>query len=258
MSETEPTQALLTPGDAAEKMWIDVPENCHYEDSSMPTSAPDADAEVAIRHWRPKDTASLRGVLVIFHGLHSHSGRWARVAEVMAANGYAVYVPDHILHGRSSPEGLPVCDISDFGIFVADARALIQRVSDAHPELPVFVLGHSMGSIIAMHAMHMNTAAHGRVKGVIYSGLALNPGPSSAAPMGMKCLFCLIKGCCGLCLGGCLAGCGPMAGECFADRLAAFFHIVWALRMVGLLTTTTLRQCHLCRWIHPRCREPPS
>ena len=216
MSNTEKVASAKAPlldGPAsAEKLWINPPPDIHYEDQTLPTSADGVtDATVAVRHWRPKD-AALRGAFIIFHGLHSHSGRWARFAEVLAHGGYAVYAPDHILHGRSTADGLPVCDITDFDYFVQDARALIRRVSDEHKDLPLFVLGHSMGSVITIHALHDDADILQRVTGAVYSGFALLPGPASAAPMGMRCLFCLTKGCCGLCLGGCLASCGPMAG----------------------------------------------
>ena len=177
----------------------------------MPTVNPEAECEVQIRHWKPASNPP-RGVLVILHGLHSHSGRYCRFATALVKAGFAVYAPDHILHGRSTPSGLPLCDITDFDYFVADARVLITRVKEAHPKIPLFAFGHSMGSLILMHTLHGNAEMHRNVSAAIYSGFALLPGPSAAAPMGQKCLFCLTKGCCGICLGKCLAGCGPMAG----------------------------------------------
>ncbi len=197
---------------AADKWFQDtIPAGCFYEDQQMHTCFPAADFQLAIRHWRPT-TGAMRGVVIIFHGLHDHSGRYARVAAKLVGAGYGVYAPDHALHGRSSPSGLPVCDLPDFGIFVRDAQALIERTADAHASLPLFVLGHSMGTVVTIHALH-NAEVRRHVRGVVYCGFAMEPGASSAAPMGMKGLFCLIKGCCGICLGGCLAGCAPTAGE---------------------------------------------
>ena len=107
---------LLSDAEAAEQLWINVPENTHYEDQAIPTTDPDADFDLKIRHWRPAVAGAIRGVVVIFHGLHSHSGRWARVAQLLVDAGFAVYANDHYSHGRSTANGLPVCDVKDLSL----------------------------------------------------------------------------------------------------------------------------------------------
>ena len=215
MSEEAVKSPLLENDSQAglEQMWVEeLHAACDYSDEEMPSSHTEVDFPMRIRKFMPKDASSLNGVVVIVHGLHSHSGRWTRVAGVLVEAGYGVYAPDLILHGRSTSDGLPVCDIPDFGIFVADIRALITKVSDDHAGVPLFLMGHSMGSAVTMHVMHDSAAMQSRVQAVIYSGMAIYPGASSSAPMGMKCLFCLVVGCCGPCVANCLASCGPMAG----------------------------------------------
>lgn len=82
-------------------------------------------------------------VVVLAHGLSEHSGRYEHVAERLVGAGFALHALDHRGHGRSvGPRALV-----DLGAVVADLDTLVD--SAAQPGLPLFVLGHSMGGLIA-------------------------------------------------------------------------------------------------------------
>ena len=87
-------------------------------------------ADIFVRVWRPQ--APARAVLAICHGVNSHGGQYAWVAEQMVAEGLAVYALDLRGRGRSSGERFFVEKIDDY---VADLHAMIQtldkRVRDA-------------------------------------------------------------------------------------------------------------------------------
>ncbi|MFC0820496.1 alpha/beta hydrolase [Moraxella marmotae] len=88
-----------------------------------------------------------KAVLVISHGLASHSGVFADFAKMMNANGIAVYRFDHRGHGKS--DGRDSIHIKSYFEMVEDLRQVVQKAKDENPNTPVFVLGHSMGGHIA-------------------------------------------------------------------------------------------------------------
>jgi acylglycerol lipase len=95
--------------------------------------------------WLPPGPC--RGVVVIAHGAGEHSGRYAHVAERLVREGYAVYALDHRGHGRSAgPRAL----VDRMDNLVADLDTLVIQASKAHPNLPVFLLGHSMGGTVSL------------------------------------------------------------------------------------------------------------
>lgn len=97
------------------------------------------------QHWLP-DSAP-RAVILISHGYGEHSGRYAHVAAHFVAHDYAVYALDHRGHGRS---GGTRTQVRDFDVYVADLRAYAESIRAAHPDLPLVLYGHSMGSLIAL------------------------------------------------------------------------------------------------------------
>jgi acylglycerol lipase len=103
------------------------------------------DVTIFTQSWLPDDPP--RAVVILAHGLGEHSGRYAHVAAYLTAHGYAVYALDHRGHGRSGGERVRV---GSFDEFVADLRTYFEQVRATHPDLPIFLYGHSMGSLIAL------------------------------------------------------------------------------------------------------------
>lgn len=85
-------------------------------------------------------------VAVIAHGYGEHIGRYQWVADRLTSDGAVVYAHDHIGHGRSEGERVL---IEDFEQVVDDLHLLVQRAHEDHPDLPVVLIGHSMGGMIA-------------------------------------------------------------------------------------------------------------
>src|SRR5438874_1310342 len=98
---------------------------------------------VAVRCW---PNADARYIALIAHGYGEHIGRYEHVAERLVAHGATVYGPDHLGHGRSEGERALIADIDDI---VTDLHAVAERSRADHPGLPVVLIGHSMGGIIA-------------------------------------------------------------------------------------------------------------
>ena len=100
-------------------------------------------------HYRSWPAPAERAVLLVSHGLGEHGGRYAQVAEELAAHGITVHAIDHRGHGRS--EGRRG-HVAHFGEFVRDFETFRVAVAKEHPSgAPLFLLGHSMGGLIAIH-----------------------------------------------------------------------------------------------------------
>lgn len=99
---------------------------------------------IFFRSWRPSTPPV--GVVVICHGVNSHSGQYVWAATEMAARGYAVYALDLRGRGQSDGERFFVEDIAEY---VDDLALLMQTVRKRESGLPVFLLGHSAGGVVS-------------------------------------------------------------------------------------------------------------
>jgi len=94
--------------------------------------------------WRPD--AEPRAAILLVHGLGEHSGRYAHVARACNEHGFAVYAIDHYGHGKS--DGQPGF-VERFSVYLDGVRALLEHLREQETGAPVFLLGHSMGGLIA-------------------------------------------------------------------------------------------------------------
>jgi len=100
--------------------------------------------KIFTREWQP--ASEPRGVVVISHGLNAHSGLYEWPAQQFTSNGLAVYALDHRGRGRSEGERFFVKKFADW---TNDLATFIDIVKAREPGLPVFLLGHSAGGVIA-------------------------------------------------------------------------------------------------------------
>jgi alpha-beta hydrolase superfamily lysophospholipase len=119
-----------------------------------------------------------RGLVVIVHGFGEHSDRYEWVARRLADAGFAVFAGDHRGHGRSEGERALV-DVDDA---VADIDRLVDLACAQLPGLPVFMLGHSLGGMLALRYA---LAHQVRLRGLVLSGpLAAVDAPPALARVG--------------------------------------------------------------------------
>jgi alpha-beta hydrolase superfamily lysophospholipase len=84
--------------------------------------------------------------MVLIHGFNAHSGYMAWPGEQFAARGLAVYALD--LRGRGESEGERFY-VEKFSDYLTDVNTLVSQARSEHPRLPIYVLGHSAGGVIA-------------------------------------------------------------------------------------------------------------
>ncbi|GHE05948.1 alpha/beta hydrolase [Streptomyces alanosinicus] len=87
-----------------------------------------------------------RYLALVVHGYGEHAGRYGELAAVLTGHGAAVYGPDHVGHGRSAGERVLIEDFEDV---VTDVHGAAELARAAHPDLPLVLLGHSMGGLIS-------------------------------------------------------------------------------------------------------------
>jgi alpha-beta hydrolase superfamily lysophospholipase len=135
-----------------------------YTTTSFPS---DVDGTpIMIYAW---EASTARGVVQISHGLAEHALRYDRLAAALADAGYAVYANDHRGHGQSINDQVALGAFGGAGwdALVADLVALSERIRAERPDLPLFTIGHSMGSMALQQAILDNSDLY---RGVVLSG----------------------------------------------------------------------------------------
>src|SRR3977135_3044317 len=102
------------------------------------------DLKLFFRSWRP--ATKPRGVVAIIPGFNSHSAYYAWTAEQLVARGLAVYAVD--LRGRGKSDGERFY-VQKFFDYVNDAAEFLKIARSQEPGVPVFLLGHSAGGVVA-------------------------------------------------------------------------------------------------------------
>lgn len=111
-------------------------------------SRPDGQS-LACYHWLNGE--SPRAVLVVAHGMGEHALRYRSALDRLIESGIAIYALDHRGHGATI--ALSDREAGDFGpdgfaAVVGDLAALVETARSENPDVPLFLLGHSMGSFI--------------------------------------------------------------------------------------------------------------
>ncbi|QDX25935.1 lysophospholipase [Sphingomonas suaedae] len=91
-------------------------------------------------------TGTPRAVMLLQHGFNAHGGHMEWPAARLSEAGYACYAVD--LRGRGKSDG-PRFFVDDFDDYLADLHLAFDRARADHPGLPIFLIGHSAGGVVA-------------------------------------------------------------------------------------------------------------
>ncbi len=108
-----------------------------------------------------------RAHLVIVHGLGEHSSRYQNYVDYFVPRGYSLHGADSRGHGRS---GGKRGYVERFDHYVADVNLRVAHIRSADAATPIFVLGHSLGSLITLKFGLDHPAG---LSGIIVTGTAL-------------------------------------------------------------------------------------
>ena len=102
-------------------------------------------SELYYQSWQPNLTP--RAVIVIVHGLGAHGGIFADLAEFLSDRRFSVYALDLRGHGRSTGQRGYINNWSEFR---QDLNIFLQLIATKENNLPLFLLGQSLGGTIAL------------------------------------------------------------------------------------------------------------
>ncbi|MDN6275636.1 alpha/beta fold hydrolase [Psychrobacter sp.] len=129
------------------------------------------------RFFEPSDSATaITATLLIAHGMSEHSGRYADFAQFLADNGVAVATYDHLGHGKTVKTEV---DLGFFGeehpvqSLLKDVIVMADSLKARHPDVPHFVMGHSMGSFIVRNVLKHH--AHNFTGAILMGSADANP-----------------------------------------------------------------------------------
>ena len=116
-----------------------------------------ADHQTTIHYniWTPSCTP--RAVLVLFHGMLEYGARYDEFARALNAQGIIVYAHDHLGHGYSMTDSSKRGHFADRrgnDYVIHDCLHMVDKAHTDYPDLPLFLMGHSMGSFLTRQLLH--------------------------------------------------------------------------------------------------------
>ncbi|XP_040873899.1 monoacylglycerol lipase isoform X1 [Glycine max] len=137
--------------------------------------------------WIPRSPSNtIRGLVILMHGLNEHSGRYTHFAKHLNANGFKVYGMDWLgisyldsiyaikCHGGSDGLHGYVHSLDDV---VSDTKIFLEKVLNENPGLPCFCFGHSTGAAIILKAL-LDPKVESRIAGAVLTSPAVGVSPS--------------------------------------------------------------------------------
>lgn len=129
------------------------------------------DHEIYYQCWLPEGRA--KAVLLLVHGLAEHCGRYMNLVNRFVPLGYGAYGFDLPGHGKSHGKRVYVNRFEDYTRTLA---TFLDKVRSLHKELPLFLVGHSMGSLVS--AVFLANGQEG-LAGAVLSGSGAVKVPDS-------------------------------------------------------------------------------
>src|SRR5699024_12779464 len=121
------------------------------------------------------ESVQAKGVIHIAHGMAEHSLRYKPFIQFLTANGFIVYANDHRGHGKSCTDETTkgfFAKQNGFEKVVDDLVLITKQIIDEEPNLPLFLFGHSMGSLLILRLIQRYKLP---IAVVILSGTAGDP-----------------------------------------------------------------------------------
>lgn len=99
--------------------------------------------------WTPEKP---KAILQLVHGMAEFIERYDEFANYLVAQDFLVIGHDHLGHGQSVSKTEPLygffSDSQSANLLIEDTYQVTELIQSQHPDLPLFIMGHSMGSFI--------------------------------------------------------------------------------------------------------------
>jgi alpha-beta hydrolase superfamily lysophospholipase len=135
-----------------------------------------------------------KAIIQIAHGIGEHAGRYAELAKALVTAGFGVYVADMRGHGRTGMQQF-ADDTTQLGHLgagglkaaIGNISQLTEIIKEAHPGVPIVLLGHSMGSLLAQKLI--NTRASDYAAVILSASAYRMPGSMESGNLNKKFAF---------------------------------------------------------------------
>jgi len=114
-----------------------------------------------IHIWEPRQP---RAVFLTVHGGMDYGGNYVNPGLYLKEQGFATVAHDQHGHDKKRTVYIP-----RFEVFLDDLDLMLEWVKQNYPELPIFILSHSMGGLITTHYGIKRFKGHPLVRGFITS-----------------------------------------------------------------------------------------
>jgi len=126
---------------------------------------------LAAHYWYPPTGGSIKGLIFLSHGFSEHLGLYGEVGQFLSERGFLAFGHDHVGHGGSGGRRVYIESVEQYVDDVVQHSTIIQ---EKHPSLPLFLVGHSMGGMIALRCV---IRCPELFQGFILNGPLIIPGP---------------------------------------------------------------------------------
>lgn len=133
--------------------------------NTKPNTDMNDDVTFYMQGWEPERKP--KAIVCLIHGLGEHTGRYAHVGKALNDAGYALFGFDLRGHGQT---GGPRGHFPSLDVVMQDIRQFFAFQKQNHPNIPVFLYGHSLGGLLTLSYVIQHPEG---IKGVIVTGSAL-------------------------------------------------------------------------------------
>ena len=100
---------------------------------------------------------SPKAVIKFIHGMEEHKERYDAFASFLQTNGYTILTSDMRGHGENAPLLSHIADKNGHILLIEDEQVMIEFLKEKYPDQPLYLFGHSMGTIIARKLLQTNS-----------------------------------------------------------------------------------------------------
>lgn len=125
-------------------------------------------AALPLRRWLPSKGQKWHAIILALHGFNDYSHAFTLAGESMAPRGVAVFAYDQRGFGANKPQGIWPSAAN----LQRDLAQAIQAIRSSYPNVPLYVLGESMGAAVVINSCAQPAVCDG-VDGLILSAPAL-------------------------------------------------------------------------------------